>query len=206
MVSTQARLFDEVDVPSGFEYRPEFLTGDEEADLLRAVAAITFSAVEMRGGVARRRTAHYGWTYGYTRRATEPGEPMPPFLLPLRDRVAAWAGLPAEAFAEALLTEYPPGAPIGWHRDAPMFDVIAGISLGSACRMQFRPYVSPSVLRHVEGPRRSTHAIGLAARSAYIIRGIARREYEHHIPPVNALRYSVTFRTLRPATPAERET
>jgi alkylated DNA repair dioxygenase AlkB len=195
----QQSFFDTPDVPPGFEYRPGFVTPDEEQALLDALAGVVFSNVEMRGAVARRRTAHYGWTYGYERRSTEPGPPIPDFLRPLQARVGEWAGIAGEAFAEALLTEYPPGAPIGWHRDAPMFDVVAGVSLGGACRMKFRPYVSP---QDVPGssPRRTTHQIELAPRSAYLIRGRARREFEHSIPPVEALRYSITFRTLRSRT------
>ena len=152
----------------------------------------------MRGVVARRRTAHYGWTYGYDARTSAPGVPLPPFLLPVRERAAEWLGLEPGALAEALLTEYPPGAPIGWHRDAPMFGDIAGISLGVACRMKFRPYVSPSRLQAESPrlPRRASHEIVLAPRSAYLITGIARKAFEHSIPPVEGMRYSITFRTL----------
>jgi alkylated DNA repair dioxygenase AlkB len=103
----------------------------------------------------------------------------------------------AQAFAMALINEYPPGAPIGWHRDAPQYDIVAGISLLSSCRMQLRPYVSP---RHAatQGRRRTaTHEITLEPRSAYLMTGEARNAYEHHIPAVTALRYSITFRTMR---------
>ena len=192
----QPTLFDTPDVPPGFEYRADFLALDEERALIEAIAQIEFSRVEMRGAVARRRTAHYGWTYGYEARSTEPGAPIPDFLLPARERVAEWAGTAADVFAEALITEYPEGAPIGWHRDAPMFGDVAGISLGAACRMKFRPYVSPSKLQPGV-MRRATHEIELAPRSAYLIRGSARRDFEHSIPPVKEVRYSVTFRTLR---------
>jgi alkylated DNA repair dioxygenase AlkB len=184
-------------VPPGFEYRPDFLSLDEERSLLDAIDRIEFSRVEMRGAVARRRTAHYGWSYGYERRQAQPGEAIPDFLIAVRQRAADWAEIPADAFAEALITDYPQGAPIGWHRDAPMFDEIAGISLGAACRMKFRPYVSPSELSAVTTPRRATHQIELAARSAYLIRGVARREYEHSLPPVEGRRFSVTFRTMK---------
>lgn len=201
---SRARLFDG-DVPPGFDYRADFVSPAEERNLLDRLGTIEFSTVEMRGVVARRRTAHFGWTYGYERRQAAPGEPIPEFLLGVRARVAEWAGVEPEAFAEALITEYPAGAPIGWHRDAPMFEDIAGLSLGAACRMKFRPYVSPrdlaaGTLAAGTPPRRATHEIELAVRSAYLIRGTARREYEHHIPPVDARRYSVTFRTLRGAT------
>jgi len=98
----------------------------------------------------------------------------------------------------ALINEYSPGAPIGWHRDAPQYDIVTGVSLLSACRMKFRPHVSPGA-RGSSGARRrtATHEITLERRSAYVMSGDARNAYEHHIPAVSALRYSITFRTLR---------
>jgi alkylated DNA repair dioxygenase AlkB len=185
-------------VPDGLLYTPDFVSPEEERDLVAHIERLEFSQVEMRGAIARRRTVHYGWTYGYYARRTEPGPALPAFLLDLRHRAAAWASIDADAFVEALVTEYPPGATIGWHRDAPMFgDVIAGISLLSSSRMKFRPYVSPGKVRPGSAPRRTTHEIELAPRSAYLITGPARREFEHSIPAVDGLRYSVTFRTLR---------
>ena len=185
-------------VPAGFFYHPDFVTAAEERQLVAEIERLEFKRVEMRGGVARRRIVHFGWTYGYYSRRTRPGEPLPAFLLPLRERVAGWARMVAEEFAEALITEYPPGAAIGWHRDAPLFgDVIAGISLSAASRMRFRPYVSPKEQRGVP-PRRATHEVELESRSAYLISGEARRDFEHGIPAVASLRYSITFRTLRP--------
>ena len=170
----------------------------EEAELLGLITTLEFSAVEMRGVVAKRRTLHFGWTYGYYSRRSEPGEPLPEFLLPLRARMADWAGLRPEVFEEALLTEYSAGAPIGWHRDAPMFgDIIGGVSLRSSCRMKFRPHLDPADAAGLRGPRRTTHEIELAPRSGYLMTGAARRDYEHSIPPVGAMRYSITFRSVR---------
>jgi alkylated DNA repair dioxygenase AlkB len=187
----------EPDMPSGFAYKDDFLTVDEESSLLERIAALPFSNVEMHGSVARRRTAHFGWKYGYYSRRTAPGEPLPAFLLAYRERAARWAGRDAEAFVEALVTEYPDGAPIGWHRDATMFGEIIGISLGTACRMKFRPYVSPGDLRGAgRPPRRATRELELAPRSSYLLSGSVRREFEHSIPPVAGRRYSITFRTL----------
>ena len=186
------------EAPEGFQYREDFLSPAEERELLDVIDSLEFSQVVMRGAVARRRTIHFGWTYGYYSRRTEPGPPLPPYLIPLRARVAVWAGIDPEQFVEALCTEYPPGATIGWHRDASMFgDVVAGLSLGSPCRMKFRPYLSPSEVS-VEGPRRTTHEVTLAPRSAYLLAEAARSTFEHSIPPVTDLRYSITFRTLRP--------
>jgi alkylated DNA repair dioxygenase AlkB len=191
-------------VPAGFLYRPDFISHEEERELDAVIERLEFSSVEMRGVVARRRTVHYGWNYGYYTRRTEPGTPLPGFLLPLRARAAGWAAIQEAAFVEALITEYPAGATIGWHRDAPMFgDVIAGISLLSPSRMKFRPYVSPGDVRPGTPTRKTTHEIELAPRSAYLMTGSARRDFEHSIPAVGSLRYSITFRTLR--HPADRK-
>jgi alkylated DNA repair dioxygenase AlkB len=190
-------LFGDRNLPPGFLYRPEFISEAEEADLLAHCAPLEFTQVEMRGVVAKRRTVHYGFTYRYESRGGEPGVPIPAFLLPLRARVAEWLGTAPDALAEALLTEYSAGAPIGWHRDAPMFGDVAGISLASSSRMKFRRYVSPKDIGVGHPPRRTTHEIELEPRSAYLITGAARRDFEHSIPPVAALRYSVTFRTVR---------
>jgi alkylated DNA repair dioxygenase AlkB len=206
-MSAQPDLFDPAGVPPGFAYQAEFIDKAEEVALAEQIGRVEFSRVEMRGVVAKRRTAHFGWTYGYDSRSSEPGAPIPEFLLPLRERAAAWAGIEAESLGEALITEYPAGAGIGWHRDAPMFgDVIAGASLLSACRMKFRPYVSPKDLvpAHARVPRRTTHEIMLTPRSGYLITGPARRDFEHSIPETESLRYSITFRTLRRAKPRER--
>jgi alkylated DNA repair protein (DNA oxidative demethylase) len=185
-------------VPDGFDYAENFVSPAEGRALLDAIEPLPFAQVVMRGAVAKRRTAHFGWTYGYYARRSEPGPPLPEFLLPVRGRLAAWAGIRAELFVEALVTEYPPDATIGWHRDAPVFgDVVAGLSLGTPCRMKFRPYVSPSAVRNADGPRRTTHEIELAPRSAYLMTGAARKGFEHSIPAVAATRYSITFRTLR---------
>jgi DNA oxidative demethylase len=198
MTSGALPLFGDVDVPPGLQYRREFITEAEERHLLDEFSRLAFAQVEMRGVVARRRTVHYGVNYRYDTRSGGPGVAIPAFLLPLRARTAEWLGTDEDALAEALLTEYQAGAPIGWHRDAPMFGDVAGISLGSTSRMKFRPYVSPKDAGAPGAPpRRTTHELELEPRSAYLMTGAARREYEHSIPPVKALRYSITFRTIR---------
>src|SRR4051794_13929888 len=180
-----------LDVPTGFQYREEFLTVADEQVLAHAVTGVAFSDFEMRGVVARRRVAFFGQSYDQAAVG-----PLPGFLLPLRARIAAWAAVDPEAFAMALINEYRPGTPIGWHRDAPQYGMVAGISLLSACRMRFRPYRSPAS-RLPQARRSATHEVVLARRSAYLLTQDARSGYEHHIPPVDALRYSITFRTLR---------
>ena len=184
------RLFG-LDVPPGFQYCEDFVTDDDEQSLLDAMAGVAFSDFVMGGVVARRRVAFFGQSYDRTKAG-----PLPAFLLPLRAGIAHWAGVDSEAFAMALVNEYRPGAPIGWHRDAPQYGIVAGISLLSACRMRFRPYRGPAStaqpLRRV-----ATHEIVLARRSAYLMTRDSRSTYEHHIPPVEEFRYSITFRTLR---------
>src|SRR6266850_5020705 len=176
------------EAPSGFLYYADALGVAEEGELAKHVREIAFSAVEMRGQVARRRTAHFGWVYGYESWRITPGPPLPDFLLPLRERVARLAALDPVALAEVLVTEYPAGAAIGWHRDAPQFGVVIGVSLLSACRMRFQ---------RGRGAERQTRAVTLEPRSAYVLTGEARQQWQHSIPAMRAPRYSVTFRTLR---------
>jgi alkylated DNA repair dioxygenase AlkB len=180
-------------LPDGFRYAPEFISPEDELALLDQIGRVEFAAFEMRGVVARRRVAFFGRSYERTRLSP----PLPPFLIPLRDRLAVWAGMEAAAFVMALINEYPPGAPIGWHRDAPQYEIVAGVSLLSACRMRLRPYVSPAATATQAARRVATHELQLAPRSAYLMTGEARHSFEHHIPAVDALRYSITFRTLR---------
>jgi alkylated DNA repair dioxygenase AlkB len=188
-------LFDSP-LPSGFHHRPNFISADEERELAAAIQTIEFATFEMRGVIARRRVAFYGASYDETRTVID--TKIPAFLDGVRARAAEWAGIGFDDFAMALVNEYRPGAPIGWHRDAPQYGIIAGISLLSACRMRLRPYVSPQALaERRRTPRKTTHEIFLLPRSGYLITGEARSRYEHSIPAVDELRYSITFRTLR---------
>ena len=175
-------------LPSGLRYVPDLVTSEEEAALLVELRAMQYAPVEMRGQVARRRTAHFGWVYGYASWRIERGPPLPPFLEPLRDRAAALAEVAPGDLAETLVTEYPARAGIGWHRDAPQFGPVIGISLLGACRMRFR---------RGAGLDRQTRVVDLAPRSAYVLDGAVRWQWQHSIPPSRAPRYSVTFRTLR---------
>jgi alkylated DNA repair dioxygenase AlkB len=188
-------LFD-VNIPSGFLYRDDFITAGEEASLAAEIARVEFSTFEMRGVVARRRVAFYGRSYDAGSARVTP--PIPPFLFPLREKIARWAGVDPDAFAMALINEYAPGAPIGWHRDAPQYGIVGGVSLLSSCVMKLRPYVPAAAHASLHGRKRTaTHAITLERRSGYVMEGEARNGYEHHIPAVTTLRYSITFRTLR---------
>src|SRR6185295_3096863 len=163
------------DTPPGFTYRDDFISAAEEADVLTDIAGVEFANFEMRGVVARRRVAFFGASYD---ESLGPERPIPEFLHPLLNRAAAWAAIEPGAFAMALINEYRPGAPIGWHRDAPQYDIVVGVSLVSPARMRFRPYRSPS--QKPTGERRAaTHEVVLSPRSAYVLSGEARHDYEH---------------------------
>jgi DNA oxidative demethylase len=175
-------------LPEGFLYRAGFLNAEEERALAARIANLPFAEIRMHGVTAKRRAAHYGWLYGYESWKISPGPPIPDFLLAVRERLAELTGAAPEEFAEALATEYPPGAGIGWHRDAPVFGVVAAVSLVGSCRLRFQ---------RGKGPERQVAGLLLAPRSAYVLAGPARTDWQHGIPPTKELRYSVTFRTLR---------
>ncbi len=175
-------------LPEGFRYHPEFLSAAEEQTLLEAIGLLDFSHVRMHGVTSRRRIAHYGWLYSFETFRVSPGPTIPDFLLPVQARLASWAGIGAHELAEVLVTEYPPGATIGWHKDAPPFGVVLAVSLAGSCRFRFR---------RGEGDSRETAEVVVEPRSAYLLSGPARTQWQHHIPPTKELRYSVTFRTLR---------
>jgi alkylated DNA repair dioxygenase AlkB len=183
-------------LPEGFLYRPDFISPKEEQELVAAISGLQFTAVVMRGVAAKRRTAHFGRSYDFETFKLGPAPPLPQFLLSLRDRAAALTSHQPHEFAETLVSEYPAGAAIGWHRDAPPFGVIAGISLMASCTMKFRPWPVPAKKKAIHGKRPKPLTQTLEPRSAYVIAGSARTRWQHHIPPTEALRYSITFRTL----------
>lgn len=186
MSTQQAELFGAA-LPEGFVYQPEFIKANEERALLEAVAALPLEEAKYRQYTARRRVAYFGFAYDFSSNRLGEAAPVPEFLHPLREKMARWMGIAPEAFAHALINEYRPGTPLGWHRDAPDFGRVAGVSLGGWARMRLRRYPpgkdKPMVLE-------------LAPRSAYQIDGPARWQWQHSIPPTRELRYSVTFRTL----------
>ena len=184
------------EMPEGFVYQPEFVSADEEQQLVAAIEALQFEEIRMHGVVAKRRTVQFGHRYGFETFKLSDAPAVPDFLLPLRERVGAFARCSAEQFEEVLVTEYRAGAQIGWHRDAPPFDVVVGVSFLGDCTMQFRPW---PVVKGTPAGQKRAKPLGqlLAARSAYILQGSVRTRWQHHIPPIKTLRYSITFRTLR---------
>ncbi|HKP66064.1 MAG TPA: alpha-ketoglutarate-dependent dioxygenase AlkB [Casimicrobiaceae bacterium] len=183
-----ADLFDAPALPRGLEYHANFLSADDEATLLRTFVDLPFHEAKFQQYTARRRVDRYGLVFDEERRVWVEGRPLPPFLVDLRERVAASRHMPAEEFVHALVTEYRPGTPIGWHRDKPEYGIVVGISLASACRMRFRPYDN-------QQDRSAVVALTLDPRSLYVMADEIRWGWQHSIPPAKALRYSITFRT-----------
>jgi alkylated DNA repair dioxygenase AlkB len=175
--------------PNGLVFAPQFLTMQEEQELLAAIRQLPLEQACYRSYVARRRIASFGSAYDFERNALTAAPPLPAFLQPLREKAAAWLDLPAARFAHALLTEYPPGTPLGWHRDVPDFDIVVGISLAGSARMRFRPYPL------ADPPRQQPFTLELQPRSAYVLQGEVRWRWQHSIAPTKALRYSITLRT-----------
>jgi alkylated DNA repair dioxygenase AlkB len=180
-------LFPISSLPEGFLYQPEFLSASEEAQLLTTICALPFAAFDFHGYLAKRRIVEYGMKYDSSTRKATATKPFPDYLAPFRDRAAQFARTPPDSLVECIVTEYPQGAPIGWHRDAPQFEIIIGISLASSCRMRLKPY---------KGEGRLV-SLTLEPRSIYMMSGPARWQFQHSIPAVAELRYSITFRTVR---------
>jgi len=178
----------ETSLPPGLIFLPEFLTSTEEHDLLGLIRAIDFRTLEMHGVTAKRRIKQFGWHYAFESYRLIPTDPIPSDFITIGARSAELAGIDPSGWAEVLVTEYPTGAGIGWHRDAPAFGIVAGISLLGSCRMRFQAGI---------GAARVTRAIELPPRSLYLLTGEVRTKWQHMIPPIRELRYSITFRTLR---------
>jgi alkylated DNA repair dioxygenase AlkB len=177
-------------MPAGFRYVPDFIGAAEETRLVGAFAELPFKEFEFHGFLGKRRVVSFGTRYDFNGGGLKPAEPMPPYLLPLRERAAAFAGLEPERLAHALVTEYRPGTAIGWHRDRPQYDDVIGVSLVSSCTFR---------MRRKRGTGWERAALRLDRRSVYLLRGPSREEWEHSIPAVEGLRYSITFRSLREA-------
>jgi alkylated DNA repair dioxygenase AlkB len=174
--------------PEGFRYRPELIGPADEEDLIARVRRLPFREFEFHGYTGRRRVVSFGWHYDFSARHLRKAEDIPDFLLDLRTVAAAFADVRPEEFQHALITEYGSGTAIGWHRDKEVFGEVVGISLLSLCVLR---------MRRAAGENKWERAkVLLEPRSAYLLSDPARTEWEHSIPPVDALRYSITFRSL----------
>lgn len=175
-------------MPEGLAYRPDFLTGEEEQGLVAQMAGLPFEPFAFQGFLGKRETVSFGWSYRFDGSGLAEAEAMPGWLRPVRDRAAAFAGLDRHALEHALIIKYGEGAGLGWHRDRPVFGDVIGISLLSPAPLRFR---------RKEGDKWARFTLSAAPRSIYLLRGPARSAWEHSIPPVETLRYSITLRSLK---------
>ena len=177
------------DLPEGFRYEPELIGPADEAVLLASVRGLPFRDFEFHGYTGKRRVVSFGWHYDFSARHLRKADDIPDFLLALRPAAAAFAGMQPEELQHVLVTEYGPGAGIGWHRDKSVFGETVGVSLLSPCVLR---------LRRKAGVKKWERAnLTAKPRSAYLLSGPARSEWEHSIPQMDALRYSITFRNVR---------
>lgn len=194
MKHAQLKLFEQPQkFPDGFRYQPGILSPSEERTLVSHISGLPFKAFEFQGFRGKRRIVSFGWRYDFNGGGLQRTEDIPAFLLPLLQRAATFARMSPERLQQVLVTEYSPGAGIGWHKDRPVFGEVVGISLLSPCTFR---------LRRKRGNGWERISAEAEPRSAYLLTGPARTEWEHSIPAVDQLRYSVTFRNFKDKAPA----
>ncbi|MGE5450837.1 MAG: alpha-ketoglutarate-dependent dioxygenase AlkB [Acidobacteriota bacterium] len=183
-------------LPSGLTYEEGFLSEAQEQDVIALLQTLPLSHAHYKGYTARRRVLSFGARFDFARNELQAAPALIEALLPLRERVAHWAGLPPEQLAHTLVSAYDPQTPLGWHRDVPDFEEVFGVSLGAPAVIRWRPYPHRPGR---PGGRTQSEVLRLevAPRSIYAIRGAARWQWQHSVAPVAALRWSLTFRTLR---------
>ena len=178
-------------LPSGFTYYPEYLTEEEELQLYQEILKLELKPMMFQGFTAKRKVASFGYDYSFDKRSLSPGKEIPAVFKPVLSGVAKIVNVPVEKIGELLVTEYPVGSVINWHRDAHPFDIIAGISLQAECTFRLRPYDK------AKQGRGSIISFPVKRRSLYVMRDAVRSEWEHSTAPVKDVRYSITVRTLR---------
>jgi alkylated DNA repair dioxygenase AlkB len=190
--AAQLALFGGGDTPEGLRYTPEFVSTACEQRLIGQIEMLPLKPFEFGAFEGKRQVASFGWRYDYASHRLEPASEVPHWLLPLIRKVEASGPLAAGPVQQVLFTRYEPGAGIGWHRDKPHFENVFGLSLASACKFRFR---------RKEGTRWQRHTLRAEPRSLYLMTGPSRHVWQHSIPPVETIRYSITFRTMKAETP-----
>jgi alkylated DNA repair dioxygenase AlkB len=181
-------------VPDGFIYQQNFISESEEHELIREIQKLNLTPFKYHQFTGKRRTASFGWQYEFGSNEITTAPDIPAFLLPVRTRAGTFFNIDPGTLIQTSIIEYSTGSPIGWHRDIPQFGIVVGISLGAACRMRFRKY---SRVRSKTLSRDEILSIELRPRSIYLMSGASREIWQHSIPPVKGLRYSIMMRTLR---------
>ena len=176
-------------VPEGFSYCPDVMSPEDERRLLADIAQFPFREFQFHGFEGKRRVVSFGWRYDFDEHRALPADPIPPVLIEVCHKVQETSGFALPDVEQVLVTEYAPGAPIGWHKDRPVFGNVMGLSLASACTFRLRKSDGNGHWERV--------SLVLESRSAYLLSGAARWTWEHSIPPVETLRYSITFRSRR---------
>jgi len=191
--ASQLNLFDALPegLPEGLALGRELVSAAEQAALIRRIDDAGLAPFQFHGWLGKRLTASFGLGYDYGRGVLAEAPPLPEWLLPLRERLALWAGRDPADFVQALVIRYDPGAGIGWHRDRPQFDAVIGLSLGNPAPLRLR--------RRLADGKFERRIVPLEPRSAYLLTGPARWEWQHALLPVTEPRWSVTFRSLRGA-------
>ncbi len=181
----------EQNLPEGFYYYPDFLNKDEETELSDKISRLDLHNLSYHGYTANRKTASFGYNYNFENNKLSKGKDIPAFFNFIIEKTAEHLSIEKNKFAELLVTEYPPGTIINWHRDVPQFDLIAGISLLTDCTFRLRPYDK------TKQTRSSIISFSVQRRSLYTMQGNARWNWQHSIAPVKQMRYSITLRTLK---------
>jgi alkylated DNA repair dioxygenase AlkB len=180
-------LFRDDALPQGFRYQSDFLTAEGEQSLAYQIERLPFKEFEFHGFIGKRRTVSFGWRYDFNGGGLTKTDDIPQFLLGLKANAEIFAELSPGTLQQILVTEYRPGAAIGWHKDRSVFGDVVGVSLLSGCSFRFR---------RKSGSSWDRRKLTAKPRSVYLLRGPSRSEWEHSIPPVETLRYSVTFRNV----------
>ena len=177
--------------PEGFSYFPDFITAAEEVALYNEILQVELHTFKFQGFDAKRKVASFGYDYSFDKRSLTKGKDIPAVFTPLIQKVSAKLSMKEDELAELLITEYPVGSVINWHRDAPPFNLIAGISLQADCTFRLRPHDK------AKQGRGSIISFPVKRRSLYVMQDVARTDWEHSISPVKQVRYSITLRTVK---------
>lgn len=192
-MTKQKQLFETGGMPKGLLYQENFVTKSEEKELLGNIRKLHFENFQYYEYTGKRRSVVFGYQYKFGEgKELQKTIPISSFLEPLKHKMASFSDIPEKALVQSVIVEYIPGAGIGWHRDLPFFGEVVGLSLLSEANFRFR-----KVLQEEERKKWQRYNLLLPPRSIYVIREDARKIWQHSIPSVNSLRYSITFRTLQ---------